>query len=315
MRIAALDLGSTSFHLLVVDADESFGIRRVVRRRETLHLGAIVAEHGHLTPDAEAAAVKATKRLRRAADRTGPQIVVAAATHALREAANGDDLLARLAEEARCPIRLLDGSTEARLVYEGVRAAMKLDTTPIVVCDLGGGSLELATGSGADVDWDASFPLGASLLSARLVSNDPLTGEEHEAIARTARGYLASAAERLDGTPPVPCLATGGTARALARLELSRRGLAPPPDGLLPQGVMIPAGRLYALTSSLATLTRERRLALPGMAPRRVDTLPAGAIVLSTLCEVLDLGGLIVTEWGLREGLVLEALHATAAAR
>lgn len=315
MRIAALDLGSTSFHLLVVDADESFGIQRVLRRRETLHLGAIVAATGGLTPEAETAAIRAVKRLRRAADRTGPQIVVAAATHALREAANGDDLLSRLEAETRCPIRLLDGSTEARLVYEGVRASLNVGDAPMLVCDLGGGSLELALGSGDNVTWDASYPLGASLLTACHVSNDPMTASEREAIANTAHDYMRSAVERLDGTPPIPCFATGGTARALARIEMARWGVGPPPEGLLPQGVMIPAGRLYALAASLASLSRRRRLSLPGMAPRRVDTLPTGTIVLATLCESLDLGGLVVTEWGLREGLVLEALQATAAAR
>jgi exopolyphosphatase/guanosine-5'-triphosphate,3'-diphosphate pyrophosphatase len=308
MRIAVLDLGSTSFHLLVVDVDEDLRMHKVLRRRETLHLGAIVATEGRLTPEAEAEAVKAAHRLRRAADRTAPHSVVAAATHALREAANGDDLLARLEGETRCPIRLLDGSSEAQLVYEGVRCSLPVGDAPMLVCDLGGGSLEIAAGTGTDIAWDTSYPLGASLLTALMVENDPPTEAEREAITAKARDLLASAVARLDGAPRLPCFATGGTARALARLEMARWGIGAP-DGLLPQGVLIPSGRLFTLTSALTTLSRRKRLAMPGMAPRRVDTLPAGAIVLASVCEVLDLGGLIVTERGLREGLVLEAMR------
>jgi len=308
MRIAVLDLGSTSFHLLVVDVDEDFSMQRVLRRRETLHLGAIVATSGGLTLEAETDALRAARRLRRAADRTAPHLVVAAATHALRRAANGDDLLPRLEVETRCPIRLLDGSTEARLVYEGVRAAISIGDAPMLVCDLGGGSLELAAGTGDDIAWDMSYELGASLLTARFVEGDPMTSAERNAVATAVGEQLHPIVGRLDGAPRLPCFATGGTARAMARLELSRWKLRPP-EGLLPQGVLIPAGRLHALTSALTTLPRKRRLTMSGMAPRRADTLPAGAIVLSTLCDVLDLGGLVVTEWGLREGLVLEALR------
>ncbi len=308
MRIAVLDLGSTSFHLLVVDVDDDLRMERVLRRRETLHLGAIVETDGHLTPDAETDAIRAVRRLRRAADRTAPHVVVAAATHALREAANGDQLLEKLEKETRCPIWLLDGATEARLVYEGVRTAISVGDGPMLVCDLGGGSLELAIGAGEDVSWDASYPLGASLLTARLVGNDPMLGSERDELAATVRTQIAPAVEFLKNTPHLPCFATGGTARALARVELSRWGMRSP-ESLLPQGVLIPAARLFALTTSLTSMPRSRRLALQGMSPRRVDTLPAGAMVLATLCEELDLGGLVVTEWGLREGLVLEALR------
>ena len=317
MRIAVLDLGSTSFHLLVVDVDDGLGMEKVLRRRETLHLGAIVATEGCLTPEAENEAIKACRRLRRAADRAAPHVVIAAATHALREAANGDDLLARLEEETRCPIRLLDGSSEAQLVYEGVRAGLPVGDAPTLVCDLGGGSLEVAMGIGSTIEWDASYPLGASLLTALHVDSDPPSADARETIARIAREHLSPTVAKLDGAPRLPCFATGGTARALARIEMARSGLGAP-EGQPPQGVLIPAGRLFALTAALASAPRRKRLAMAGVAPRRVDTIPAGAIVLSTLCEVLDLGGLIVTEWGLREGLVGEALRlapAPAAAR
>src|SRR5690349_16276254 len=126
MRIAAIDLGSTSFHVVVVDVDRRGSrmprqrppvMTRVLRRREVLHLGAIVVREGHLSGETAKLAVRAARMLRRAADETKPDIVVAAATHALREATNGAHLLEQLEVATRCPVRLLDGAEEARVVY------------------------------------------------------------------------------------------------------------------------------------------------------------------------------------------------------
>src|SRR5712692_9643928 len=121
MRIAVIDFGSTSFHVLVVDVDGPWGrMRRVLRKREMLHLGATVAVLGHLPDDLQAQAVRAGRVLRRAADEAEPDRVVAVATSALRDAANGGGLLDRLSTAVRSPVRLLDGDEEARLVYTGV---------------------------------------------------------------------------------------------------------------------------------------------------------------------------------------------------
>ncbi|MEX0874976.1 MAG: hypothetical protein WD646_06815 [Actinomycetota bacterium] len=306
MRVAVLDLGSTSFHLLVVDVDSRGRMTRVLRRREVLHLASDVAIHGHLSDSSATAAIRAARVLRRAADATKPAITIGAATQALREAANGGELLRQLQVASRCPIRLLDGSEEARVVYEGVRWSIPLGDTPTLVVDLGGGSLELAVGVGEDVRWDASYALGASRLTGELLREDPPTAEECQAIIKHVSKTLAPAASHLGRNHPyLPCVGTGGTIRALARLELSRRGTSA--DNV--NGVIVPTARMYFWASQLTKLPRAKRLEIPGMADRRVDVLPAGALVLATLCEQLDLPGITVSEGGLREGLILEAVE------
>ncbi len=305
MRVAVLDLGSTSFHLLVVDVDPKGRITRVVRRREVLHLASEVALHGHLPAASATAALRAARVLRRAADTTKPEVTVAAATHALREAANGGELLEQLSTATRCPIRLLDGSEEARIVYQGVRWSLPLGDAPTLVVDLGGGSLELAVGVEGDVMWDASYALGASRLTGRLMREDPPTQAECDAIIHHVHSTLKDGATFLSTNHPfLPCVGTGGTIRALARLELARRGVST--DSV--NSVVLPTARLNSWATNLARLNRARRMRLPGMAERRVDVLPAGALVLSTLCEQLDLPGITVSDGGLREGLVLEVI-------
>jgi exopolyphosphatase/guanosine-5'-triphosphate,3'-diphosphate pyrophosphatase len=305
MRVAVLDLGSTSFHLLVVDADHKGRITRVVRRREVLHLAAEVALHGHLPDDIATAAVRSARVLRRAADATKPDVTVAAATHALREAANGGELLEQLSNATRCPIRLLDGSEEARIVYQGVRWSLPLGDAPTLVVDLGGGSLELAVGFDGEVMWDASYALGASRLTGQLMREDPPTQAECDSIVQFVHSTLKDGASYLSNNHPfLPCVGTGGTVRALARIDLARRGI----NAETVNGVVLPTARINSWATHLAQLNRARRMRLPGMAERRVDVLPAGALVLSTLCEQLDLPGITVSDGGLREGLVLETI-------
>ncbi len=308
MRVAVLDLGSTSFHLLVVDVDEKGRITRIVRRREVVHMAADGRQRSPLPVASSTGAVRAARVLRRAADTTKPDVTVAAATHSLREAAKGADLFEQLSTAVRCPIRLLDGSEEARIVYEGVQWSLPLGDAPTLVVDLGGGSLELAVGIGGEVVWDASYALGASRLTETFTRMDPPTQAECDAIVQMVYSTLEGAEEYLANNHPfLPCISTGGTARALARLDIARRGVSAETIN----GVVLPTARLNSWATQLSQNNRARRMRLPGMAERRVDVLPAGALVLSTLSEQFDLPGITVSDGGLREGLVLEAIAHT----
>jgi exopolyphosphatase/guanosine-5'-triphosphate,3'-diphosphate pyrophosphatase len=302
MRIAVIDFGSTSFHVLVVDVDRTGGMRRVARKREMLHLGATVAVLGHLPDDLQSQAVRAGRMLRRAADAAEPDRVVAVATSALRDATNGGHLIDRLSTAVRSPVRLLDGHEEARLVYTGVRTALPLGEGPVLVCDLGGGSLELALGLDEQILWDTSLPLGASRLTAQLFTSDPPRERECTQVAELVRASVTEATTGWRDGPCPPCIATGGTAHLLARLTAARRGMNVAPVN----GSSLPAAELHRWADDLTTLDRDRRLDLDGMRARRVDILPAGAVILATLVETLDLGGLLVSEAGLREGIILD---------
>jgi exopolyphosphatase/guanosine-5'-triphosphate,3'-diphosphate pyrophosphatase len=299
-------LGSTSFHLSVVEVSRNGDMERLLRRRETLHLSAAVARCGRLPDDLCDRAVRAVRVLRRAADDAKPDVILAVATSALRDAANGGRLIERLEIAARCHIRVLTGHEEARLAYRAVRESTSLGDGPLLVCDLGGGSLDVAFGVADELVADATFPLGASRLHAAFVRNDPPSERECEAITDHVRELVATFAPKLAGVGLLAAAATGGTARVLGRLHAARAGLHPATG----RNVVVPTGALFAMTSLLTGLTRSDRLELPAVRARRVDVLPVGALVLSALAEQLDLGALAMCEWGLREGVILEALEA-----
>ena len=164
MRVSILDLGSNSFRLLVADVASEGAIRPVLTARDFLRLGSEVASDGSLAEDVIERAVGAAGHLAGLAYRTGAEQSIAVATSAIRDASNCDEVVDRLQVAAGMPIRVIDGQEEARLSFLGVASSIALPPGPHLVLDLGGGSLELAVGSGATPVWTDSADLGVSRL-------------------------------------------------------------------------------------------------------------------------------------------------------
>jgi exopolyphosphatase/guanosine-5'-triphosphate,3'-diphosphate pyrophosphatase len=312
VRVAVYDLGSSSFHLMVVDASREGLLTPVLRRRSFLHLGTEVARTGGVPADRAASAVRTVRRLRVACDETGPDVVVALATAALRDADNGSRLISRLERVLDNPVTLLSGEEEARLCFLGQRAGVWVGEDPVLGLDLGGGSLEAGIGTVDEVIAVASVALGTARLRGELGTGELLTPGDRKAITEVARYRAEPIRSMLERTPSAGTrvIASGGTVRALARLAM---GLHRPlstgsVSSLQVNQVEIPAGQLHDLADRLSTLDLDARLALPGVQSRRAPLLPVGAVVLSTLVESLGLQRLVVSEWGLREGAVIGAL-------
>jgi exopolyphosphatase/guanosine-5'-triphosphate,3'-diphosphate pyrophosphatase len=313
VRVAVFDLGSSSFHLMVVDASREGLLVPVLRRRSFLHLGTEVARTGGVPADRAASAVRTVRRLSAACDDVGVDVVVALATAALRDADNGSRLISRLEQVLGSPITLLTGEEEARLCFLGQRAGVWVGRDPVLGLDLGGGSLEAGVGTVDEIMDVASVALGTARLRGELGTGELMTPGDRVAVTEVTRARAEPLRTMLARNPRAGdrVIASGGTVRALARLAmglhrpLHRSGSV---SSLQVNQVEIPAGQLHELADRLATLDLDARLALPGVQTRRAPLLPVGAVVLSTLVGTLGLQGLVVSEWGLREGAVIGAL-------
>jgi exopolyphosphatase / guanosine-5'-triphosphate,3'-diphosphate pyrophosphatase len=306
MRCAVLDLGSNSFHLLVADVEAST-VMPVRREREMLHLGRALARHGRIPVDLEVRAVATVERLADLARRSGAQHVVAVGTEALRGPERAA-LVERLTEAAGTPIAILDGTEEARLSYLGARASIDVEEEPTLVIDLGGGSLELAIGTGDRILWASSLPLGASRLTAMVDpidpddTDEPVTPEQLEALRAHIDGELDAVTSTVSSHAPRTVLAVGGTVRALARM------LAVRADRWLPATVNQAPLTLAELTPAVVDLTAvgtAGRARIPGVKSRRADHLHVAALVLESALHRIDGGAARVSDWGLREGVLL----------
>ena len=307
MRCAVLDLGSNSFHLLVADVDGS-AVIPVRRQREMLHLGRSIERHGTIPVDLAVRAVATVERLGELARRTGAEHIVAVGTEALR-GHERSDLVAKLSTAAGTAVEILTGPEEARLAYLGARASVDVTDDPTLVIDLGGGSLELAVGLRDRVLWGTSLPLGASRLTAMLDAGaDPSAGPglvdrgDLERLQRHVASSLEDPTEAVRSHRPATIIAVGGVVRALGRHLAERNGR------WLPATVNQAPLRTDELTSAVDELTAvdtAARARLPGVSSRRADHLHVGAIVLESTLAGIAGPQARVSDWGLREGLLL----------
>jgi len=303
VRVAVLDLGSTSFHLLVADASPTGRIERVVRERVMLRLGATIAAEGDIPKPVAARAVEAARSLRALAEEHGAERMLPVATAALRDAPSGPVVAEALSRALGTRVRLLSGIQEARLIFAAFRHRVPFADAPALGMDLGGGSLELAIGDDQDVHWERTLPLGVARLHRELDLHDPMKRRERAAIEERVEGALAGCRKTVRAHAPKQQIVSGGTARALARIVEEGGGGRSAKGGL-----RVGAGELGALADRLADASHNELLRIPGMKRSRADLLPTGAVVLHTAMRCLELSELLICDWGLREGVILEAL-------
>jgi len=308
-RIGIVDLGSTSFTLLVADVTADGHIVRVAREREMLRLGAALAQDSKLSDELCERAVEAARRLGRLADRAGAQELIAVATSAIRDAKNGRKLAERLGRALGSEVRVLSGEEEARLIFSAFRRRVGLGDENALGLDLGGGSLELAVGNASGLRFETTLRLGVTRLHGELVKSDPMTAAEVRALRVRVEEALDPIAGRLRALGSVRCIGSGGTVRALARLLLGVPDEAPTADL---RGLLVSADDFDGLARRLARSSHAERIEIPGIDEKRADLLPTGAVVMATVLARLALPGLMICDWGLREGVILSALAARA---
>jgi exopolyphosphatase/guanosine-5'-triphosphate,3'-diphosphate pyrophosphatase len=304
-RIAVLDLGSTTFQLLVADAAPDGSLTPVLRDRVVLNLGLVLADHGRIIEEAASRAVDTARRLHGIAVRTGAVQVLPIATSALRDSPNRDELATVLQEAVDQRVRFIDGREEARLTFAGVTASVAIGRGPTLLLDLGGGSLEVALADAQGLRWGVSLPIGAGRLTGLLVRHDPPTRADRKRVRAAVDEAIEGVVEEVRAAGPVRCIASGGTAGALARLVAARRWAAPPSS--LNQ-LVVTVEEFREVTRELADLSLDDRLRLPGIDERRAELLPAGGWILTGAAAALGAVELTHSEWGLREGAVLDEL-------
>ena len=306
MRIAALDLGSNSFHLLVADVHPDGTFEPITREKDMLRLGDDVARSGRISPSLADRAVASVRRLRQLADGLGTQEVIAKATSAIRTATNGSELVDRIEAETGVEVEVISGLEEARLIFAAVRASLVLEPAPALCVDIGGGSVELVIGDAAGLRWATSVPLGVGRLTAELVQSDPPSRADRAALEARIRADLAPTLGEVLGRRPQMAVGTSGTINDLARLAAVNEGGEFPASA---NGLRIEAEPLRALQRRIVRMRSAERRRLPGIEEKRADLLPAGVTLLATIFDIFEIDSMVTSDWALREGIVLDAVR------
>ncbi|BDE06994.1 exopolyphosphatase [Vulcanimicrobium alpinum] len=307
MLFGAIDVGTNSIHLIVVELDAAFDTSRVVyKAREMVRLGSDDAlEHGRLTRKAMERGVDAIARFAEAAHERGADRVRAVATSAVRETANGGEF--RDLVEARTGVRLeiLDGAEEARLIHLGVANGYPLYDRVACIIDIGGGSTEFVVADGERPYLVDSVKLGSLRLYDAYLRGRPDPLRAARKLDAHVTGVLAPLTERIRHYRIDLALGTSGTIMGLAALDAAARGLTVKRV----HGYTLSRLRLETLQRKMLVMTEADRRRMPGMNPRRADIIVAGNAVLIAALSLLGRDEIVVCERALRDGVVVDLAH------
>jgi exopolyphosphatase/guanosine-5'-triphosphate,3'-diphosphate pyrophosphatase len=305
VRIAALDLGTNSFHLLIAEVRPDGHFEALAREKAMIRLGDVVARKGRITSAAADVAVQTVRRFKLSADAADVSEVHACATSAIRQAANGDSVVDRIEAETGVAVEVISGRREAELIFGAVRASVLLDPAPALCFDLGGGSLEVMVGDAAGLRWATSENLGVSRLTAEFVHSDPISKDDRRRLESHVENVLGPVADTVAPLSPRLVVGSSGTLLDLAHMVAARRSAEVPVS--LNQ-LSFTREEFLALHKQILNSKAGERLRMEGLEARRVDLVPAGSIVLAVAMDRFGFDAMTVSEWALREGIVLDVI-------
>jgi exopolyphosphatase/guanosine-5'-triphosphate,3'-diphosphate pyrophosphatase len=305
VRLGVLDIGSNTVHLLVADVRPGGRPLAATSQRTVLRLMRYLGPDGEITDEGVAALVSAVSEARRVAAAENVHELLATATSAVREAANGTEVIARIEEALGQPLQVLGGETEARYTFLAVRRWFGWSAGQILLFDIGGGSLELAAGGDELPDVAESVPLGAGRMTVQFLPDDPPGPDAIDALRAHAAGVLAPVAERFSAQPrPDHVVGSSKAIRSLAKLA----GY-PVPGWSGIERMVLPRKELKAWIPRLARIPADTRQELPGITADRTFQIVAGAVVLHQAMKAMDVEELEVSPWALREGVLLRYIE------
>jgi exopolyphosphatase/guanosine-5'-triphosphate,3'-diphosphate pyrophosphatase len=305
MRIAAIDIGTNSIHMIVVQVRPDLSFEVIDREKDMVRLGAGGLGGRSLTPTAIAAALQTLSKFRRLAESHKVDEIIAAATSATREADNGGDFIAAVDRETGIQIKVIPGAEEARLIHLAAAYGVDVGSSSACVVDIGGGSVEVTFGTATQLKVGRSFKTGVIRLTEKFVKSDPLEKRDERRLVKHVQREMQSYLTDLAGRGIDRVIGTSGTILSLGTLVLAAE------QGKVEEvrNQRVAAKSLHRMRKQLVEADLQERLRVPGMDPRRADLSVAGAVLFDTIIRSLGAEEFTLCDLALREGLVLDYIH------
>jgi exopolyphosphatase/guanosine-5'-triphosphate,3'-diphosphate pyrophosphatase len=303
MRIAAIDIGTNSVHMIVVRVRTDLSFEVIDREKAMVRLGAGGLDGKALTTEAMNAALQALSKFKRLAESHTVDVILAAATSATREARNGGEFLARIEAETGIRPRVITGAEEARLIHLAAVYGVDVGSARAVVIDIGGGSTEITLGTATSTLAAKSFKIGVIRLTERFVKSDPLSGHDEQKLTKHVLSEIDRHCEQITATGFDRVIGTSGTILSLGTVATAIS------EGTIPselRNLRVPAKQIRRLRKEVVALSLAQRLTIPGLDPRRADLIVAGAVLLDAILRRLGADDITLCDLALREGLVID---------
>jgi exopolyphosphatase/guanosine-5'-triphosphate,3'-diphosphate pyrophosphatase len=312
MKIAAIDIGSNSIHLVIMRATPGQHLEIIDREKDMARLGAGTLREHRLSKETTERAIRALRRFKQVSDSIGADVILTTATAAVREADNADEFIETVRKEVGIDIQLLPGVEEARLIALAVSEATDFNDQRGLIIDIGGGSTEFIITRGGEPDLLSSLRLGSVRLTEKFITTDPISDRERERLVSAIRAEFLRPASEMKATGFDFVIGTSGTILNLVQMAVES-GRSVEAIDFEPFSRTASLDQLRKLNRKLARLAEKERARVQGIDKGRADIIVGGGLLLETVLAELGAKAITTCDWSLREGVVLDYLRKRAA--
>ena len=302
MRLAGVDIGTLTCRLIIADLSPGCRLIEIRSERRILRLGEGVDQSKQLSVTAMDRVLQCLKEWREIIDASSVDAAAVVATSAVRDAVNRDEFLDRLMHEAGFVVELLSGEEEARRTLLGIRSGLPVGVTNLLALDIGGGSTEFILDQPGQSPVVRSIDIGVVRLCERLLHHDPPTNEEirqaREWVARETKAAVAD----MGNYQTTTFVGTAGTITSLAAMAQKLPAYEPARI----YNYMLKLDTIQELEQTLLSRKKADRVGLPGLEKGREEVIAAGTIIIRTVMETLGMPSVLVSDLGLREGVLID---------
>lgn len=308
-NLAAIDIGTNSFHLIIVRPDEEGNFEIIGREREVIRLSeGNTNDIKILNPSAIERGIRALSTFKGIANTYNAQIR-AVATSAVREAENREDFIQRVLIETGININVVSGFEEARLIYLGILKAVPLFNERILCIDIGGGSTEFVVGEKGDIIYSNSLKLGAVRLTQKFFPDGKVTKERIADCSRWVEGEIYPVIKSVEHLNYKHVVGSSGTIQACSSICIGLKSGRAAEPSIINNQVFSLKELIVVKEKILSGKTTESRKKIPGLESKRADIIPAGVIILSTILGKLGTDKITVSGYALREGIIIDSMY------
>lgn len=302
MKIALIDCGTNTFHLLIADVNTNGNVQFLVKEQVPVMLGEGGITKREISDSAFQRGINCLKNFNNIIQKANPDKIIAYGTAALRNATNSQQFIAEVKNETSIELNVITGIREAELIYAGVKKAVTLAGKEVIM-DIGGGSTELIVADENSIHWMKSYPAGASLLREKFKPSDPIQLVEIESMEKWFEEIFGSFIDEWRGKISV-LNGSAGSFETLAALTAFQQGLNPPATNEI-SGEIKPEA-LQSVYTVLLHSTREQRLQMKGLPDFRVDMIVPASILLNFIIRTMEIKKIRWSAYSLKEGMLFE---------
>ena len=301
-RIAIIDLGTNTFHLLVADVGPS-KIQVLYKEKQSVKIGEGGINQGKITKQAQERALKTLNEFKKTITSMGVQSSSVSATSAFRNASNGQLLADEIYRKIGLKVDVIDGQQEANLIYLGVKQALDLGSSSSLIIDIGGGSVEFIIANHKKLQWLHSFEIGAQRLMDQFHHHDPILNQEIARLESLLDTQLASLVSAIEQYNPRTLVGSSGSFDTLSHIHCLKQGLEKTDD--LEQPLTIEGFK--QIHKELVIKNRAERLQIPGMIEMRADMIVVASCLIHYILDRFYLSNIRVSSYALKEGALYNA--------